>query len=68
MKNDDGDGVRQNESHFFQKNKGENFRWIRHFLMFRKNGNESHHCYDGGDGGDDEHSLFLLLLAFAYSI
>ena len=56
MKNDDGDGVRQNENCFSQKNKGENLRWIRHFLMFRKNWNESHHCYDGGDDGDDEHS------------
>ena len=68
MKNDDGDDdVHQNGNCFSQKNKGENFRWIRHFLKFRKNGNESHHYYDGGDGGDDEHSLFLLPLAFAYS-
>ena len=51
-KNDDGDGVHQNENCLFQKkNEGENFRWIRHFLILQKNGNGSHHCYDGDDGG-----------------
>ena len=57
MKNDGGDGVHLNVNCLFQKkNEGENFRWIRHFLIPQKNGNESHHCYDGDDGDDNEHS------------
>ena len=56
MRNDDGDGVHQNENRLFpKKNGGENFRWIRHFHIRLKNGSENLHCYDGDDGGDDEH-------------